>query len=188
MNMMDAARLRHALPKRTGRFVVLVDRGAASDELSLQVTRAAAVLSAVRTSFIDVGERVWWRYPEKSFAYFCDNSYWPVCDEVERWLVAQQGITVLHFPVQGRNPFGPEFQNAGTRLRYYRYRDDHTIARVRRCIWEIRRAVRHSPIVKVELRTWTGEIITVRPHVADGKRLAEPPEQVTNGLLCKWLP
>lgn len=174
-----------------GRYLLFIDYRNKTDSLTLTITDSSAILTGARTSFVHPDERLRWRFPRHSFAFFCENTEVGllVCDDVERWLTRQPGITELRLSPQGLNPYWPDTTNhPGQRIVVFGYTNDSVLGTIGRCFADIQNQIREVVGVFLTIRTWTGDRITAwsgrsydQPHI-------QVPQYVTTGIVCRGSP
>lgn len=170
-----------------GRHTLLIDYRSRADTLTLAITDSSTLLTGVRTSFVEPDQRLRSRFPRSSFALFCDSTdhAHSICDDVQRWLSRQAGITQLQFPLAGLNPYRPDASNApDQRMALFRYANDAVLGRVRRCFREIKNQIRDTAQIALAIRTWTGEQITAASGRVSHEPHVQVSQDVTSGPVC----
>lgn len=186
--MIGPATMVRPLPLRAGRYPLFIDFRNKKDTLTLTITDSSTILTGVRTTFVHPDERLRWRFPWHSFAFFCENTEVAslVCADVERWLTRQPGITELRLSPLGINPYWPDTTNhPGQRMVVFGYTNNAVLGRIRGCFAEIQNEIREAVGVFLTIRTWTGDRITAgsarslhQPHI-------QMPQTVTSGNVCR---
>jgi len=186
--MIGPASMVRPLPIHAGRYPLFIDFRNKTDTLTLTITDSSTVLTGVRTTFVQPDERLRWRFPRHSLAFFCENTEVAslVCADVEQWLTRQPGITERRLSPLGINPYWPDTTNhPGQRMVVFGYTNDGVLGRIRDCFAEIQNHIGEAVGVFLTIRTWTGDRITAwsarsydQPHI-------QMPRTVTSGNVCR---
>lgn len=185
--MIGPATLTRELHVAPGRYALLINYRSKTDVFTLDVTDSSAAVVTEKASYVEPDTRLRWRFPRRSFALFCENVLVarPVCEDVQRWLRRQVGITQLHLSSGGLNPYRPDSSGApDQKVDVFRYAQDEVLDVVRRCFAEIEKRIRDAVGVFLTLRTWTGEEITAWSRKAYHDPHIPVPERVTAGPAC----
>lgn len=164
-----------------GLYQLLVEYRGTTQEFRLSVTDSSTQLITERSTFIKADERRRWRYPKNSFALICSAT---LCDEVERWLLTQRGITRLEFPAGGVNPFTGNPAGLEVGRRFFRYETRDFLDPVRICFAYIEGRISALAGKGVEVRTWTGERATAWSNGSYRRDSLPTPTDVTTGRPC----
>jgi hypothetical protein len=179
------AELRRELPVSAGHYTLLIGTRTTRDRIELDVTDSSFVLMAKQPSFIALDERVWWRRPTKSMAFYCQNVNvaLAVCDDIKRWLAARADVQRVRFAGAGVNPYWPDSSKTpDLTVATFRYVDDSVVRAIRRCFAEVDIKIKQAVGVSLIIQTWKGERITAwskrsydEPHTAIPKRVTDGP-------------
>lgn len=184
------ALMRRQLHLASGQYTLAIGYHGAWDLFDLVLTDSSAALATERSSFVEADQRLWWRYPPRSFALYCQNVHVArtVCDDVEHWMGHQSGISSLQFSPQGVDPYRAGARNPDETVAFFRYTADRDLAGVRRCFAEIETVIGRVVGVALTVQTWTGVQITAwsgrsydQPHIT-------MPARVTAGPTCSQNP
>lgn len=104
------AHLQQRLRLATGRYAILIDNHNIRDRFELDVTDSSFAVVQRSTHFATADDRLWWRRPQRSIAFACENVNvaFPVCDDVRHWLGEREDMRPLHFGTAGVNPYWPD--------------------------------------------------------------------------------
>jgi hypothetical protein len=179
------AELRRELPDSAGHYTLLIGTRTTQDRLELDISDSSFVLIAKRVSFTTADERLWWRRPPQSMAFYCENVNvaLPVCDDIKRWLTVRPDVHRLRFGETGVNPYWPDSSKTPDfTVATFRYVDDSVLRVIRRCFAEVDTKIKEAVGVSLTIQTWKGERITAwskrsydEPHIPIPKRVTDGP-------------
>ena len=168
-----------------GRYTIIITSRGSQDGVTLVVTDTSFQLHAMGARFVEADERLWWRRPANSMALFCGPVTFAraVCDDVQQWLQAKDGIRELHFQPNGVDPYWPYFRPWAEYVEsFFLYANDNALNAVRRCFVEMKGQINAAARADVRVLTWTGENFAVgsgsfgEPHAAMQQRVTAGPE------------
>jgi hypothetical protein len=130
----NSAGLRSAtvgLTRPPGRYTIAFDSRGDRNLISLVVTDTSYALAPVRATYVQADTVTKWRYPSGSFRLRCNREAGDprLCDAVHEFVLAQPGVVPL------RSPTSAQFDDE--RVVVYRYGDESTADKIRRCLVSI---------------------------------------------------
>ncbi|MEP6620956.1 MAG: hypothetical protein ABJE47_16645 [bacterium] len=141
---------------KPGRYAITVDVHGDTNQVALLVTDTSVALRPVRTTFVKVDSTTRWIYPTSTLSLRCHREAGDrrLCDALHEFIQAQPDVSPFHFPSVGIAPGEPHFDEE--RVIDYRYANDATVQKIRRCIATIPNQVRHNSWVRLSGRLSSG--------------------------------
>lgn len=183
---MGPAILARQLDLVPGRYTLHISDGSKADRFTLDLTDSSTAVVTESASYVEPDTRLRWRFPRRSFALTCGvvPVALPVCEDVQRWLKRQTGISEVVFPPGGLNPYQADLNGVPTHtLNVFSYTRDRPFDAIRRCFAEIEERIRETVAVYLTLM-WNDDHLVIRSRKAYHERHVEVPERVTSGPAC----
>ena len=182
------ARMVRKLDASTKKATLLVKYRDQTNRLVLDISDTSTLVTGLDSSLVEADERPRRRYPRNSFAFHCSNIQVAraICDDVERWLAQEPGVSRIPVPSGWINPYDPDpasFPDRSTSV--FRYDGDKTFARLRLCLGAIDNQLRGTTGVQLMLEDWRGAVISAGSRTASNDRPTDLPSRVTRTPACR---